>query len=647
MVFRYLLACLPVRNALQMQNTDSSQINQILPLKIKASDLIQQLSSEIFQLRQTIDEMANTNAMQKELIQQLKDEIARLKGQKPKPKIPPSKLEGPDSKPDWRKRISPNGPQNKIVVFSSWMQNSTNVGLSSLHNCFSAIASENHPLQKGSLEISRLARSGIWTISKVSKSGQPKGKSRKKKKTVLQIHERPVIQPTNIPVGAKFKGFCRYTVQELVLGSHNVQYQLARWQLPDGSYITGELPKDVQGHYGPELAAYILHQYHACRVTEALLLDHLRGIGIQMSAGQLNNILLQNKNFFAEEAAELLPVAAKAEGQVQVDDTGGRHKGQNQYTTIIGNRWFSVFTTTDSKSRINFLKLLQGGKEEYVINEDTIEYLSQVKAPDYLPGYIALSLGSNFMTPAGWEQFLKERNITRDAERRFLTEAALYASVIQTGIPRNLGVHSDDAGQFDVFLHSLCWIHEERHYRKLIMTTVASQLDLGRVTDLIWTIYQALKTYKENPSKEAAETIERQFDEIFQQKTSSPTLNHQLEKTYEKKQELLRVLQRPETPLHNNASETCARAAKIKLKISGGTRSELGQKVRDVFLSLKQTCRKLEINFMSFLQDRVRRQYEIPRLATIIRERALATAKAPPNLPSSLTNQLDLQQLVG
>ena len=86
--------------------------------------------------------------------------------------------------------------------------------------------------------------------------------------------------------------------------------------------------------------------------------------------------------------------------------------------------------------------------------------------------------------------------------------------------------------------------------------------------------------------------------------------------------------------MHNNSSETCARAAKIKLKISGGTRSELGQKVRDTFLSLKQTCRKLEINFMSFLQDRVQGLYEIPRLATIIRERALASV-TDPSLSSS------------
>ena len=72
---------------------------------------------------------------------------------------------------------------------------------------------------------------------------------------------------------------------------------------------------------------------------------------------------------------------------------------------------------------------------------------------------------------------MKERNITSEVEVRFLTEAALYASVIATGIPRDLGVHSDDAGQFDVFVHSLCWIHEERHYRKLIMTTDEARAD--------------------------------------------------------------------------------------------------------------------------------------------------------------------------
>lgn len=620
-----------------MQNSDSPQIIRFPVAKVSATDLIQQLSDENFQLRQiiekqakVIDEMANTLAMQKELIQQLKDEIANLKGQKPKPKIPPSKLEGPSSKADWRKRIGLHDNQRQTILFSLWVKDRINCGIPNLGQCFSVMARVDVILQRRSLQISRLARLVIKQVRRSGKPGQPTGKPRKKKKTLLQVHETPVIQPANIPEGAKFKGFNRYTVQEIVFKAHNIQYRLARWQLPDGSYTTGELPKGVHGHYGPQLVSYILHQYHACRVTEHLLLDQLHVLGILISAGQLNNILIENKDAFIEEVAELLPVAARAEEQVQTDDTGGRHNGQNQYTTIIGNRWFSVFSTTDSKSRVNFLKLLQGGKEEYVINEDTLDYLEQMNVCSYFPGYISLCIGSTFTTQADWKRFLKERAITQATEMRFLTEAALYASVIASGIPRNLGVHSDDAGQFDVFFHSLCWIHEERHYRKLIMTTEEARADLERVKDQIWTIYQALKTYKESPGSDIAASIEKQFDAIFQQKTSSHTLNRQLERTYDKKQELLLVLQRPETPLHNNSSETCARAAKIKLKISGSTRSEMGQKARDAFLSLKQTCLKLGINFMCFLQDRVRGQYTIPRLATIIRERALAAATEPP-----------------
>ena len=156
------------------------------------------------------------------------------------------------------------------------------------------------------------------------------------------------------------------------------------------------------------------------------------------------------------------------------------------------------------------------------------------------------------------------------------------------------------------------------------MTTEETRAEIESARGQISSLYHDLKTYKVHPSKIFAEVISKQFDSIFQQTTNSPTLNKQLQKTYEKKEELLKVLERPETPLHNNSSETCARAAKIKLKVSGGTRSALGQESRDVFLSLKQTCLKLKINFIDFLNDRVRGTYKIPRLASVIRQIASA-----------------------
>ncbi len=599
-----------------MKDNNSPKIIELPKDKASTESFICELTDLISKLRCINEQLVNVVALQKETIQELKNEIAQLKGQKPKPNIRPSKLEGSARKPNWRKRIGPHKNQMRVVLFSTWMKQAA----------FSASFFRFKPQTKvaeSSKRLSTITSYACQIIKKVrrlGKPGQPRGKPRKKKKTFLEIHEEHLIQPDNIPEDAIFKGYNRYTVQDLSIRSHNVQYKMSRWLLPNGEYVTGKLPDNVTGHYGSELIAFIISQYYCLRTTEHLLLDQLREYGICISAGQLNNILIENKDDYIQEAAELLPIAAELEGQVQTDDTGGRHKGQNQYTTVIGNRWFSIFTTTDSKSRINFLKLLQGGKEEYLINEDTLEYLLEVNASNFLLGYVKLSLEKSFISQVNWKSFLTIMDLSNN-EARFLTEAALYASVIKNGIPKDLGVHSDDAGQFAVFIHSLCWIHEERHYRKLIMTTDESRTDLQRVEEEIWRFYNQLKRYKDEPTEAFKHYLEERFDEIFQQKTSSSLLTHQLQKTHVKKSELLRVLERPHTPLHNNASETDARAAKIRLKISGSTRSDVGQVARDTFLSLQQTCKKLGISFIAYVRDREQGLYKISRLAQIIRKR--------------------------
>ena len=88
------------------------------------------------------------------------------------------------------------------------------------------------------------------------------------------------------------------------------------------------------------------------------------------------------------------------------------------------------------------------------------------------------------------------------------------------------------------------------------------------------------------------------------------------------KAELLRVLDRPQLPLHNNPSENDIRDYVKKRKISGSTRSSAGRRCPDTFASLKKTCRKLGIGFWAYLQDRVRGLYQIPLLAEQIRKKA-------------------------
>ena len=108
------------------------------------------------------------------------------------------------------------------------------------------------------------------------------------------------------------------------------------------------------------------------------------------------------------------------------------------------------------------------------------------------------------------------------------------------------------------------------------------------------------------------------FDEIFTQKTDYQMLNLALKRLYENKAELLLVLERPEIPLHNNLSENDIREYVKRRKVSGSTRSELGQRCRDTFTSLKKTCRKLGVSFWGYLIDRLCKTNKIPPLCELI-----------------------------
>jgi len=491
----------------------------------------------------------------REKIQHLKDEIAILKGQKSKPKISPSSLEGADKKE--KDSDKPRPSRGK------------------------------HPRQK--------------------------------KTNRLDVHNKQRIKPESLPSNAVFKGLSKYTVQDIIFQPNNTVYELERWVLPDGTYVTGQLPKNILGHYGPRLVTYILHQYYGCRVTEPLLFAQLKETGVLISRGQLSNILIQGKEAFHEEKNELLAAGIAATDQIKVDDTGARHKGKNGYSTIIGNEYFTSIVSTESKSRINFLKVLHGNDPQHLINDDAIDYIESIKPAHWLGGHLLMLGRARSMNQEEWKNFLLEIDIIKEADIRLATEATLFASLTEHGIPKHLGVHGDDAGQFNAFVRSLCWIHEERHYRKLVPFNEAARTAIEQVRGEIWNLYKGLQAYKIAPSESLKLSFSQSFDDLFlKKKTASPALNHLLSKTYAKKDELLRVLERSETPLHNNGTETDVREMVIKRKVSGGTRSEEGRKARDTFISLKKTCCKLGITFWNYLEDRIYKLFKIDRLAEII-----------------------------
>ena len=143
-----------------------------------------------------------------------------------------------------------------------------------------------------------------------------------------------------------------------------------------------------------------------------------------------------------------------------------------------------------------------------------------------------------------------------------------------------------------------------------------------------------MKAYQQAPSLTARDALAKQFDELVADRTDYPSIDGVLKGMATGRAKLLRVLERPEVPLHNNLSEGHIRDYVKKRKISGSTRSDLGRCARDTFASLKKTCRRLGVNFWEYLQDRVRGLGKVPRLADLIRQKAEeAAARRAPAAP--------------
>jgi hypothetical protein len=500
-------------------------------------------------------QQAEQVALQTEQIQQLKDAIAVLKGEKARPKLKPSGLDeanGEGSNGDKKKR-------------------------------------------------------------------KRRGKPSRCKTQELEIHEEHIVQPDDIPLGAVFKGYEAYVVQELEFTLKNTNYLRARYQSPAGESVIGELPVSVVGsHFGPTLRSYILSQHYQQHVPQRLMLKQLWEWGVAISAGQLNRLLIAGHEPFHEEKAEVLRVGLDVSAHINVDDTGARHQGKNGYCTHIGNEWFAWFSSTASKSRINFLELLRAGRTDYVVDEVAREYMKQQKLP-----YAQLALFAQDRRCAdqvAWGVYLQTLGITTERHIKIATEGALVGSLVHHGLSPELVIMSDDAGQFNVtsFLNALCWVHAERTIHQLIPGSDTHRAAQERVRGEIWGFYQALKAYQRAPDKNTQAELSNRFDEIFTQKTGYYTLDVALKRLYENQSELLLVRERPDIPLHNNLSENDIRDYVKKRKISATTRSDRGRQARDTFLSLKKTCQKLGISFWHYLQDRISQQHQIPPLPSLI-----------------------------
>ncbi len=393
--------------------------------------------------------------------------------------------------------------------------------------------------KKPQFALSRQSSFGVSKLLKVDKMW-----SKGSKKGTLPIDSHVNLPEENICAcgNHKFKSLRTHTkiIQGMLFKRNNVSYHGRDKQcLNCGKIYKSHIPDEIKGvSFDPALKSLISYLKYACRITHPLLHRIFSGFGVQISSGEISEILLHNGQKLNPAYQELKEVGFKNSLYLQSDSTGTKRKDRrtgriiNQYIQIITNQILSVFAVT---RHYNIRTL------------------------------------SNLLTKRG-----------RDKP---------YVS--DDGSPNGDGLRCQ--------AKQVCWVHEIRHYQKLFPFFNPHQKLQQTILTQWSSFYHLAKEYGRDPTQEKRQTIEVSFDQITSQVTGYDLLDKQLKLTRKKKQRLLTFLDYPFLPIHNNQCEQDLREFVIQRKISGETKSVAGDRSLERHLSIIQTAQKQGLDIFATL----------------------------------------------
>jgi len=471
----------------------------------------------------------------------------------------------------------------------------------------------------------------------------PRAWSKGRKRDTLRIdrEQRLELDRAALPADAVFKGYADVVVQDLVFRSETIQFRKAKWYSPGErtSYLA-PLPVGYGGQFGPGLKSFVLALGYGANVSQAPLLALLRDAGVQISAGEVAHLLTQDQQRWEAEVATVAAAALGGSPWQELDDTPTRVDGQNHYCQVLTSPLATIYRTTPGKDRLTVLDVLRSGRPRaFLLNAEAERLLAAVTLSPRTRRGLAQLPREHLLDEATLDGLLAAHLPDLGVQqRKWLREAlAVAAYHAERDVPVIRLLLTDDAPQFAGVTEAtaLCWVHEGRHYKKLLPYLPRHQELLAAFLTRFWAYYHELLAYAaaaagspDDPSPgvppAAAERarLAAAFDPLFATETGYRALDERIALTRAKKARLLQVLEHPEVPLHTNAAERGARRRVRKRDVSFGPRSAAGCQAWDTCMTLAATAAQHGVSFLAYLHDRLTQTARLPSLSTLIEQRA-------------------------
>ena len=453
-----------------------------------------------------------------------------------------------------------------------------------------------------------------------------KPRKRRSKVDRIQVDRDQILtlDSVQLPADAEFKDYVPVIVQDVRLTTDNIRFlKEKRYSASEHKTYLAELPAGYEGEFGPGVRALAHVLYHAVNTSQPKIAEFFEFIGIQISSGQVSNMLIKGQDRFHAEKDAVYEAGLRSSPWQHIDETGTRVNGVNQHCHVLCNPFYTVYLTTAKKDRLTVIDVLTNMSPRiYLLQAQTYAWLGQANVSASVLEQLQRLPQDKVFDDQQFNRLLDEHlaEVNTQHRRRILEAAAITAYHTQQEVPVVQLLISDDAPQFKRITDelALCWVHDARYYKKLAPALAYHRRLLNEFMARYWAFYDQLLAYRTAPAPEQVPRLEAEFDTLFSTVTGYKGLDRRITMTRDKKRSLLMVLPHPEIPLHNNPAEIEMRRRVRKRDVSFGPRTEDGRRAWDTFATLLATTRKLGVSFYRYVYDRVTQSEEIPSLADLI-----------------------------